>query len=106
MSCATRRPPPLRSHARAAAGVEYRGLPVVAVADVVAAHVTEPTEDDLAFQPPPLPPGAEQLAAAVEGLCLFVCALGATRQRWHRGPRADCCVRTCVHEGRAAFPGC
>lgn len=56
------------------AGVEYRGLPVRAVSDVVAAHVSEPTEEHPEFQPPPLPPGAEELQSGVDGLCLFVCA--------------------------------
>lgn len=55
------------------AGVEYRGLPVMAVGDIVAAHVTEPTEEHPGFEPPRLPSGADQIQEQIEGLRLFVC---------------------------------
>ncbi|KAK9827965.1 hypothetical protein WJX81_002585 [Elliptochloris bilobata] len=58
-------------------GVEYRGLPVVAISDIVAAHVTEPTEEHPDFEPPELPPGAGQMQDHISGLCLFVCCHGS-----------------------------
>lgn len=59
------------------AGVEYRGLPVMAVGDIVAAHVTEPTDEHPDFEPPRLPPVVEQMQEQIEGLRLFV--YGPTR---------------------------
>ena len=55
--------------------MEYRGLPVMAVGDIVAAHVTEPTDEHPDFEPPRLPPGVEQIQEQIEGLRLFVCGL-------------------------------
>ena len=55
------------------AGVGYRGLPVVAVGDILAAHVTEPTEEHPDYEPPELTPVALQMQEQIEGLRLFVC---------------------------------
>ena len=69
--------------------MEYRGLPVMAVGDMVAAHVTEPTEEHPDFEPPRLPPGAERIQEQIEGLRLFVC--GPSPRPSYQGHVLDGC---------------